>query len=176
MGTWQTQQMKAFNPAAAAKELARVLIGTQKKRVSNQLPDVAWSIAGDGAKLLKLALGSCPGFLDKHTFKFIDPSIDVSNLLISLEQKGAKFDKEPIKITGKNTAANVAIAKSLQNDNLSRTLKSIDRNLSAGTKQILNSHGRNSAQINLSQQLLKNKGSGTTFMDIVNQAQGAAGW
>ncbi len=132
MGIWMTPCRRAFRPLEAAQRLANTLINTQRYRSqNNSATPIKWTLAGDGVKLLQLALENVPGILDKHQFKLHDPVADIVQVINTLEMKGAKFDSTPVAYSGTNKRALASAALSLNNDNLSQYHKSLQKDIKA---------------------------------------------
>ncbi|MDG9671647.1 hypothetical protein ONV78_28180 [Hahella sp. CR1] len=117
LGRWVTPDTKHESAAEAAQKLAKVLSDTQGARKRENAVPLSWSVEGEGAEVLRMAIDivkkdSGTKTLDKHTFKLFNPVVPragLSSMLKSIKELCA--DVETIAVVSKNTssAANISL-------------------------------------------------------------------
>ncbi|WLQ11318.1 hypothetical protein O5O45_16350 [Hahella aquimaris] len=122
LGNWINPVSRQHDPLIAAKELALVIKSTQKARSIENLEPLDWLVVGEAAEILNKAvelLEKDPEakILDKHRFRFLNPSIPrkgiFPNMLGVLKQKCAELTTDAV-ILNDNYPATVNLSLSLQ--------------------------------------------------------------
>lgn len=131
LGCWMTPEQKTFDGDKAAKELAQVLMNTQKYRAKQLQVDkpARIRVLGSGSKLLASALDKSQGHMDLLGFQFIDPTIDLQPVYAKLERASAKLAPQSIISCSRQSQVSLAVTR----HQLTAQLQAMGRNQEAKT-------------------------------------------
>ncbi|MBU6952141.1 hypothetical protein [Hahella sp. HN01] len=184
LGVWITPTQKTFRIEDAAKELAEILVNTQRYLEKNTGSEetLNWVIEGDGAKLLDKAVAKLPYSkqykLYKQSFQFVDPSMDLTPLLRNLNTMDAKLHDTPVKINRTGARASMASISRAGNRN-AETLRIIGalnkKNYNQSIKGLLDQASHTGKNISNAMAMM-NTPMIATFMDIINRTRGTSSW